>query len=76
MRIFWVVKAKTVVFCLVACFALLLVVYSLNYAAGEVFSRKPKYVVFLGHELDPRAADVHQQVARLTQSLSQQPVAA
>ncbi len=76
MRIFWVVKAKTVVFCLVACFALLLVAYSVNLATREVFSRKPKYVVFLGHELDPKAADLHQQVARLTQSLTQQPVAA
>lgn len=76
MRIFLVIKAKTVIFSLVACFALLLVAYSLTFAAGDVFSRKPKYVVFLGHELDPKAADVHQQVARLTQSLAQQPVSA
>jgi probable sporulation protein (polysaccharide deacetylase family) len=73
MRIFWVIKAKTLVFCLVACFALLLVVYSLNFAVGEVFSRKPKYVVFLGQELYPKDLDLHKQVERITESINQQP---
>jgi len=76
MHIFWVIKARTVAFFLVASFALLLVVYSLNYATREVFRGKPKNVIFMGHELDPKAADLHQQVTRLTQNLNQQPVAA
>lgn len=71
MKIFWVFKAKTAAIGFVVCFALLLVVYSAIYASGEVVARKPKYVFFLGHELDPRASDLHLQVARLTESLGQ-----
>ena len=73
MRIFWVFRAKTVIYCLAAGFVLLLVAYSLSFAAGEVFSRKAKYVIFLGQELDPAATDIREQVARLTQSLTQDP---
>lgn len=73
MKVFWVVKAKTLVFCLAACFALLLVVFSLNFAAGEVFSRKQKHVLFLGQELDPKDPDLRQQVERMAASLNQPP---
>ena len=76
MHIFWVIRARNVAFFLIASFALLLVAYSLNYAAKEVLGGKPKNAIFMGHELDPKAANLREQVTRLTQSLNQQPVAA
>lgn len=75
MKIFWVVKAKSAFFLLAACFALLLVAYSLSQAAGEVI-RKVQPVKFLGWEIDPKAHDLVEQVERLTASLCQQAVAA
>lgn len=71
MKIFWVIKAKTALFVLVACFAVLLVIYSWNYAASEVFLWKNKHVLFMGTELDPRAPDLEEQVKRLTETLNQ-----
>ena len=74
MKIFWVVKAKKAALVLVACFALLLVAYSVYYASGEAWTQKGKTVVFLGHELDPKAPDLEDQVTRLVESLVQPPV--
>lgn len=74
MKIFWVVKARTLIFGLVACFALLLVIYSLNQAVGLVFAKKGKTVKFLGQELDYQRSDLGQEVERLTKDLRQNPV--
>lgn len=71
MRIFWVIKARTAMFCLIACFALLLILYSWNYAASAVIFRGKEPVIFLGQALNPRAPDLEDQVARLTESLKQ-----
>ena len=71
MRFFWVVKARTVMLCLVACFALLLGLYSYNFAATAVFPWGSKQVNFMGHVLNTDAPDLEDQIARLTEGLKQ-----
>lgn len=71
MRFFWVLKVRTAMLCLLACFALLIVVYSWNYAAQAFFPWGKKEVVLMGHVLDPASPDLEGQVSRLTESLKQ-----
>lgn len=76
MKIFWVIRAKTALFYLVACFAMLLVIYSWSYASAEVSLWGKKQVLFMGHVLDPKAPDLTDQVKRITETLSQVPIPA
>jgi len=71
MKIFWVIKAKTVMLCLIVCFTLLLVMYSWSYAATVVFPWGNKQVVFMGHVFDPKSPNLEDQVARLTENITQ-----
>lgn len=71
MKIFLVVKARTLILGLVVCFALLLVLYSLNQAVGPVFAKKSKDVQFLGHKIDSQGSDLRLQVESLTKDLQQ-----
>jgi probable sporulation protein (polysaccharide deacetylase family) len=57
--------------CLVACFALLLAMYSYNFAATAVFPWGGKQVNFMGHVLDTDASDLEEQITRLTEALMQ-----
>lgn len=74
MRIFWVIKAKNALLCLIGCFAVLLVIYSLNNTAISVFPWGKKQVLFLGHVINPKAPDLEEQVTRLTGTLKQLPI--
>lgn len=74
MKVFWVIKAKTVMLCLVACFAVLLVMYSWNFAATTVFPWGEKQVTFMGHVFDVKAPDLEEQVLRLVEGLKQEPI--
>lgn len=76
MRFFWVVKARTVMLCLLACFALLIIAYSWKHAAQAFLPWGKKEVILMGHVLDPKSPDLEGQVARLTESLKQPPVPA
>lgn len=76
MKIFLVFKARTLLFGLLAIFAVVLVLYTLNQAAGPVFARKQKNITFLGHNVDPKAPDLEKQIEGLTKDLVREPVAA
>lgn len=74
MRFFLVIKARTVMIWLLACFTLLIIGYSWNYAAQAFNPWGKKEVVLMGHVLDPASPDLEGQVVRLTESLKQPPV--
>jgi len=71
---FWVIKAKSILLALVACFAVLLLVYSWNYSSIEVFPWSDKRVVLMGHVLNPKDPDLAEQVANLSAGLKQEPI--
>ncbi|MTI94477.1 MAG: hypothetical protein FH749_03175 [Firmicutes bacterium] len=76
MRVFWVLRAKTLLFGLMAAFMLLLILYSWNTAAQTVFPWGRNNVYFMGHSIDPKEPGLEELVRELTAGLDQPPLSA